>query len=113
VWNKITDSAKTRFDYEELVSAFGEIGDSQMAENLLFQILLGLAVEDDEETLAAKLTSQLIVLGIGVGDGSMLELIREIRPAVVKEVLATKVALTGFRDGNDPNDVLVTVSSLL
>lgn len=113
VWDRITDSAKTRFDYDALVSAFDEVGNAAMAENLLFQILVGLATEKDEEILAAELTSQLMILGIEVGDDSILELIREIRPSAVKEVLATEMALALFHEGNDPIDVLAAISSVL
>jgi hypothetical protein len=113
VWNKITDSAKRRIDYPALVESFEEVGDPVLPEIILFQIILGRAVGEDKETIASKLESQLMVLGIGAENGTFLELVEEIEPAVSKEVLAASMALALFQEGNDPIDVLVTVSQLL
>jgi hypothetical protein len=113
VWDRITDSAKRRIDYEQLVETFNEFGDPVLPENILFQIILGRAVGDDKETIASRLESQLMVLGIGAENGTFLELVEEIEPAVYKEVLAAKAALTMFQEGGDPIDVLLTVSQLL
>lgn len=113
VWNKITDSAKNRIDYAALVESFEEVGDPVLPENILFQIILGRAAGDGKETIASRLESQLMVLGIGSENGAFLELVEEIEPAVSKEVLAASVALALFQEGNDPIDVLATVSQLL
>ena len=113
VWNKITDSAKKRIDYASIVESFEELGDPALPENILFQIILGRAVDDDKETIASRLESQLMVLGIEAENGTFLELVEEIEPAISKEVLAANVALALFQEGNDPIDVLATVSQLL
>lgn len=113
VWNKITDSAKRRVDYDALVGAFEGFGDSVLPENLLFQTIIGLAAGEDKDTIAAKLESHLTLLGIGVEDGSLVDLIDEIEPAVAKEILAARTALTLFQEGNEPTDVLASISQLL
>lgn len=113
VWDRITDSAKRRIDYEELVEAFDAFGDPALPENVLFQVIIGRATGEDKGAIASKLESHLMVLGIGVENGSLVDLIAEVEPAVSKEILATKAALIMFQEGGDPIDVLAMVSQLL
>lgn len=113
VWDRITDSAKRRIDYGGLVEAFDDIGDPNLPENVLFQVIVGRATGEDKETIASKLESHLMVLGIGVESGSLVDLIEEIEPAVSKEILATKAALIMFQEGNHPIDVLASINQLL
>ena len=113
VWDKIMDSANRRIDYEQLVAAFGDFGDPALSENFLFQVIIGRAAGEDTETIASKLESHLMVLGIGVENGSLVDLIEEIEPAVSKEILATKAALLMFQEGNHPIDVLASINQLL
>jgi hypothetical protein len=45
VWNTITESAKTRFDYSAFEGVFGDTGSRNLAENVLFLVVAGYAAE--------------------------------------------------------------------
>jgi len=68
VWNTITDSAKTRFDYVTFESDFD---DGTMAENILFLTIIGHAQGESVEHIASDISTQLLLLGLGLGsDGT-------------------------------------------
>ena len=62
IWNRITNSAKTRFDYTSFADKFNEI-DENIAENILFKIIVGFAVKKTKTELSHELFNDVLLIG--------------------------------------------------
>ncbi|MBN8417832.1 MAG: hypothetical protein J0L73_02805 [Verrucomicrobia bacterium] len=113
IWNTITDSAKTRFDYDEYKSSFSELGNENAVENILFMIIVGYAEEQSVDEIVSKISKQLLLIGFG-GDVTKLNvLVVGLQKSLPFEIKATQQALAFFDMGLKPPGILVQVKSIL
>ena len=108
IWNTITDSAKTKFDYAALEESI-----SDAADGFLFQIIMGLAFGEDKETTVTKVHNQLLMLGLIVQEKEVLDFMDEHAPLFGAEILASKIAGDMLNKGSDPMMVYGAVRQLL
>lgn len=113
VWNTITDSAKTRFDYAAYALALSEFDDGTMAENILFMTIVGLAEERPIDAIVSEVSNQLLVLGLGLDGDDLRDFVKERLNDLPLEIKATSQALTFFDMGIKPPGVLVQIRSIL
>lgn len=108
IWNIITDSAKSRFDYVTLEDEL-----SCNLDNFLFAIIMGLALGEAKNTIALKLMNHMMMAGYMIDKDDILKTIEDNEKAFGLEVLATRMANDRLERGDDPLSVYVTVSQFL
>ena len=113
VWDAINDSAKTRFDYAEFASGMSEFDDGTMAENMLFQAIVGHARKQSAEDIANDLSKQFIMLGLGADQADLLDFVTDRGRDLSQEIKATCQALALYDMGLQTPGILVQVRSIL
>ena len=113
VWNIITDSAKTRFNFPEFVKEFSTFDDEQVADNILFRIIVGHVAGDSTETIAAKVNQDIMMIGFAFDDAFLNRFITERRSDLFREIKATDIAAQSFEAGFKIPGILVNVRSIL
>lgn len=109
IWDTITNSAKLRFDYEDFASEFEINGIGQAAENILFKIIVDLAVEIEVEQIAFEINEQLLLLGIQLEEKELIDLIVGKQDLFSKEINAYIVAKTMIDQDCSLDEVLASV----
>ena len=101
IYDLITDSAKTRFDYKAFETEFSLPDmDLNVADKVLWQILMYLAMDDGPETIALKVRNDIILSGFFIPDTDGLsQLIINNQVNWKKEIEALKMA-TGMLNAN-------------
>jgi hypothetical protein len=112
IWNTITDSAKTRFDYETFESTVSEY-DERIAENMLFMTLLGHAQDKGAESIASELSMKLLLIGLGGANDEIKEFVGARLTDLSIEITATKLALALTQMGHQTPEILIQVKSVL
>ena len=64
VWDTITESAKTRFDYSEFERVFSDTGSPHLADNVLFLVVAGLGAENSPDEIIGDINRELALLGV-------------------------------------------------
>ena len=113
VWNAITDSAKTRFDYAEFASGLSEFDDGTMADNMLFMTIIGHAQNQSVEAIANDLSNQFLMLGLGGDKSELLEFVTDRGRDLPLEIKAADQALAFYKMGLQTPGILVQVRSIL
>ena len=98
IWNLITDSAKSRFDYDSFSENMGD----DSASDLLFQIIVALAIGESKVLTAAKLNAQIMGMDFIMENDSFVHFIEEREKDLGMEILALKIARTNLDNGADP-----------
>jgi hypothetical protein len=113
IWDAITNSAKKKFDYQSFEQGFHDFGEVNIAENILFQVIVRFASGETKESVAANLTSEVFLLGCDFKE-QVLESFLEHKEAELKtEIHITRLAHTMLEEGAHPAAVLETVQKLL
>ncbi|HEY5040903.1 MAG TPA: hypothetical protein VIK53_02770 [Verrucomicrobiae bacterium] len=113
VWNTITASAKTRFNYKKFEEAFSDLGNDNIAENILFLAVSGFAVEHSIDDVATDINSKLALIGFGFGKGDLQQFLVNKETELKTEIRATKIAMQLFGQGFKVPGILVQVQSIL
>lgn len=93
------ESAKTRFDYHEFEKIFSDTGSAHLPESVLRMTIEGYAMEHSPEEIAADITRELALLGIGFPEADLLCFVEEKKAELKREVLAAVVAVALFEQG--------------
>ncbi len=113
VWDTITDSAKTRFNYESFKKDLSEFDDGTIAENVLFLTILGHAQEREIGSIVSEISHQFLLLGL-IGTNDEIKDFVEARLSDLPiEIKATKHALALSEMGQQTPRILVQVRSIL
>lgn len=113
VWNAITDSAKTRFDYLQFESAFADFDNDNIAENILFVTIAGHAAGDSTQDIAAAINQQLVLIGYSFADDALTKFISDRHADLSREIKAMQTASSLFAMGLKTPGILVQTRSLL
>jgi len=114
IWNTITDSAKTRFDYAAFQYGLSQFDrDGIMAENILFMTIMGHAQERSVDSIVADVKGQLLGLGLGYKNDELEKFVAERLNDLQREIKAAGQALVFLEMGLKPPGILVQVRSIL
>jgi hypothetical protein len=112
IWDAITNKAKTRFDYSAFSKSF-PISDESVSDDLLFKIIVLLAMKEPKKIIALKLFNEILLLGL-VWEATDIEEFLQDKDKVFKiEIYAAQLASDLLQDGNDPLSVLNSVNQFL
>jgi len=112
IWNRITDSAKKKFDYKTFESEFNKIDDN-IAENIIFQIIVGFASDKTEEIIALELYNQMLMTGFVWQLDEIQKFIEDKKSLLKIEIYSAQLASSMLQDDNDPLSVLNGINQLL
>lgn len=113
VWNEITNSAKTRFNYPEFEKEFSTFNDDRVADDILFRIIVGHVAGDSNEVIAAKVNQELMMIGFAFDEAFLTRFISERRCDLFREIKAAEIASQSFDAGFKIPGILVSVRSIL
>lgn len=112
IWNAITDSAKKKFDYNSFEEQFSDV-DENLADNLLFKIIIGFASEKSTEIISLELFNELMLIGFIWELKDIHDFIKEKEKLLKIEIYSSQLAISLLEDGNDPMTVLHSINQLL
>lgn len=113
VWNTITDSAKTRFDYHSFASDLSDFDNGTMAEKVLFMTIIGHAQERPINVIVSDISQKLLLLGLGMDEAALREFVGNRLTDLPREIKAASQALAFFDMGLKPPGVMFQVRSIL
>lgn len=113
IWDTITNSAKKRFDYKSFEAVFREMGGNNLAENILFKVVVGFALGASREELASELRTDMLLLGCGFEEGWLERLLESKEEELRTEIHVTQFTREMLDQGSDPTTILVAVSKML
>ena len=111
VWDEITESAKRQFDYEAYRATFGELGNENVPDNILFMIIEGYASGDSSTKITETVSQQLAMIGFAMP--GLEEFVKSKETELKTEIKATRGAIDGFNMGLKGPGVLLQVRTTL
>ena len=111
IWDTITNSGKTRFDYKSLEAVFQETGGDKIAETVLFKIILGLSAGKTKESLVTELKTDMALIGFSFQ--GVDELLAHKDTELKTEILATQFARSMIEQGTHPMTILEALHKML
>jgi hypothetical protein len=112
IWGTITDSAKKKFDYNSFEEQFAEI-DENLADNILFKIIIGFASNKTSEKISLELFNELMMIGFLWKLEEVQKFVNDKDKTLKLEIYSSQLASSLLQDGNDPLAVLNSVRQLL
>ena len=112
IWNAITNSAKRKFDYSDFEKQFIEINEN-MADNILFQVIIGFASKKSSEVISSGLFNQMLMTGFIWKLEDIKDFVAGKDKLFSIEIYASQLANSLLDDGNEPAAVLNSITQLL
>ncbi|WP_445956550.1 hypothetical protein [Yeosuana sp.] len=112
IWDTITNSAKTKFDYVTFSKDFNEI-DDEIADNILFKLIIELASGETKETISNKIYMDVLMLGFKWDKAEIDEFIKDKDLALKLEIYVAGLANDMLQQGNSTKSVLNSINTLL
>lgn len=109
IFNLIADSAKKRFDYNSLSEQIGD----EAADNLLFQIMVSIAIRESKEIAAAKIFNQILLTGFIIDKDFLVRFIEQREKDLAMEILALQIAKTNLDNNANPLAVYLQTEDFL
>lgn len=114
IWNRITQSAISKFDYDDFRKNLESATDDEnVAENIIFLSIIEFASGKDEKAIAETLYNQIVLSGF-VWEFDKIEAFLDSKKQLFDiEIYATTLAYTLLEETKDPAIVLTAVNQLL
>lgn len=112
IWDTITDSAKTKFDYDSFAKPFLDF-DEQIPENILFKVIISLAAKEKAEVISYTILNELIMIGFKVDKSEIDNFIKEKGELLKLEIYCSQLASDMLQNGDDTSFVLKSIKQLL
>jgi hypothetical protein len=113
VWNTITDSAKTRFDFSSFKASISNFDEGTMAENILFMTIIGHAQNQSIDEIVSRIHSELLLLGLRAENDEISRFVADRLEDLQLEIKAAFQAIAFFDMGLKPPGILVQIRSIL
>ncbi|AIM36259.1 hypothetical protein ACFX5U_04310 [Sphingobacterium sp. SG20118] len=112
IWDSIVNSAKTRFDYNHILSLFKNT-DSEIIDKFLFHVLVAFACGEEHATISTNLFNELQQIGFDCSEQQIDQFIADKHERFNIEIYATYIAFSLLEDGEDPETITATIHNLL
>lgn len=115
IWNRITNSAKGRFDYATFKEAFptDKKNKELMADNALWEIIQGFAMSKSQKIMVLELFNKFAMTGIQWKQENIAEFLKDKESLFNKEIFATRITTQMLNSGTDSSVVYNSLSQLL
>lgn len=112
IYDRITDSAKLKFEYAEFAMDFKDLP-KHVPENILFGVIAGFASGESNETVVAKLFNDILMMGFMVDRKELVDFVEGKEKLFALEIYVLQLASTMLENGDNPHGVLSAVNQLL
>ncbi|TAG58427.1 MAG: hypothetical protein EAZ27_01550 [Cytophagales bacterium] len=112
IYDNITNSAKTKFDYSSFSEGFDKINDN-LADNLLFKTLVEFASRKEKKIIAHILFNQILLTGFIVELEDLNEFVNDKDDVLKLEIFLVEMANTMLEQGLPPLHVLKTIDEFI
>ncbi|UIR56683.1 hypothetical protein LZQ00_02440 [Sphingobacterium sp. SRCM116780] len=112
IWDSIVNSAKTKFDYQHILSLFKK-SDNEIVDKFLFHILVAFASGEDHATISTNLFNELQQIGFDCTEQQIDAFIADKHEKFSIEIYATYIAFSLLEDGEDVHAIALTIHDLL
>jgi hypothetical protein len=112
IGDSIVNSAKTKFDYNHILSLFKQT-DSEIIDKFLFHILVAFACGEEHETISTNLFNELQQIGFDCTEHQIDEFIADKHEKLSLEIYATYIAFSLLEDEEDSTTITATIQELL
>lgn len=114
IWDSITESAKSRFDYRGFSQPLVGAGlPENFPDNMVFQTICHLVEKKPLGQIKAELKMNLMMSGFDLDDTALDDFIENKENELSKEIYVTDTAFQMLQDGSDPMQVLLFVKNFL
>ena len=115
LWDKITESAKRKFDFDSLLAKFPFEGKSRIviADNMLWKIIHYLAFGKSAKVLGMEFFNEFVMLGIHWKQEDIDVFLSDKKTLFAKEIFATKTITQLLNEGVEPAILFNTLQQLL
>lgn len=110
IWDKIVNSAKKRYDYEQYLSFFE---DPHIYDQLLLHIIIAFASGESHDSISLNLHNELHHIGFTMREDEVADLIKDKHVVFSNEIYASYLAFSLMEDGQSDIEILGHVTSLL
>jgi hypothetical protein len=108
IWNKITNSAKGRFDYSTFQEDFPFDPDM-----IIFKIIIGFAANNEKEIIVLELFNEILIIGYTWDKKELLQFVEEKEKLFKLEIFVARLAINMLNEGTDPVAVYNSICKLL
>ena len=113
IWNKIINSAKSKFDYFSFYEQFTGIDNTELPDNILLMILVSFASGELKEKISRKISNELMKTGLLWKEEDIIKFLSDKDEVLELEIFATRIAGELLEDGEDSKEVLKSITQLL
>lgn len=112
IWDTITRSAKTRFNYSIFEKQF-KAPNENVIDEILFTIINEFAKGEPKTNVVTKVLQRAMLKGLNWEEFDIIRFVNEKEQEFKIEIFTAHVVHDMLREHNDPKDVLVTVNKML
>ena len=113
IWNTITASARTKFDYTAFKKEFGAFDNNRVLDTVLYQVLEGFAENKSTSEVAENLSHDLQMLSYPFAEKNFEPFIASHETIFASEIKATARALALFADHKEIPEILSEIDLFL
>ncbi len=114
IWDRITESAISKFDFEEFGNEFNEtINDIDIFENIVFITIIGFASKKEKSTISLEIFNQVIITGFEWELEKIKEFLKDKEEIFQTEIYCASLAMSMLENGNNCESVLNSINSFL
>lgn len=110
IWDKIVNSAKQKYDYEQYLSFFEN---PKVYDQLILHIIIAFASGESHETITTNLHNELHHIGFTMREDEVAELIQDKHIVFSTEIYATYLTFSLMEQGNNECEILGYVTDLI
>ncbi|MCI0921143.1 hypothetical protein [Sphingobacterium rhinopitheci] len=110
IWDKIVNSAKQKFDYNQYLSFFE---DPKIYDQLLLHIIIAFASGESHEAIATNLHNELHHIGFTMREDEVAELIEDKHIVFSSEIYAAYLTFSMMEHEHSEFEILGYVTDLL
>ena len=110
IWDKIVNSAKTRFDHELYAHKFDN---QQIFDKLILHIIVGFASGECHENIATNLHNELQHIGLDIREEVIDTIVEDKHVLFSAEIYAAYLTFSMLEDGSNEIEILGYVTDLL
>lgn len=114
IWDRITESAISKFDFEEFGNEFNDsFNQIDIFENIVFTTIIGFASKKEENIISIEIFNQVIITGFEWKLENIQEFIKDKEELFQSEIYCASLAISMLDNGYDCESVLNSINTFL
>lgn len=113
IWDAITESAKSKFNYQEFSNGFPPYFEDNIKDNIIWEIIMRYAGGQEQLEICSYLNSQIMLIGLQIPIDDLKKFVASCKKDFGVEIFVTQFATKALNDGLLAKSVLGSVYQLL